>query len=65
MADTKQNTAKGKLLATGKGIAEMLRSCQKHHFTNDNTILEVDEPRAYNSAWRIYELKQVKEEYEK
>ena len=43
MADTKQNTAKGKLLATGKGIAEMLRSCQKHHFTNDNTILEVDE----------------------
>lgn len=48
---------KGKLLARGKGAWNMLDVSYRNGYTNDNTILVVDNADTLDSTWRIYEKK--------
>lgn len=46
---------KGKVLARGKGIDEMMQVSYQKHLSEENSILVVHNPKSLNSAWTIYE----------
>lgn len=49
------NLKQGRLLASGRGDYDMLDICYKKGWTDENTILVVDDTDDLDSKWRIYE----------
>lgn len=41
-------------LAFGKGFDAMMETSKLNKFTDENTILEVENPNDLNSKWRIW-----------
>ena len=46
---------KGKVLARGKGLDEMMEISYQKHLSEENSILVVHNPNSLDSAWTIYE----------
>ena len=50
---------KGALLARGHGIFSMLDKSYQNGWSDENSILEVDNPDDGDSRWRIYQRKRL------
>lgn len=46
---------KGRLLAQGRGVHDMMDASYKGGWSDENSILEVSNPSDLDSKWRIYE----------
>ena len=46
---------RGRLLARGRGGYSMMDICYKRGYSDENTILVVDNVNDLDSTWRIYE----------
>lgn len=46
---------RGRRLANGKGLFNMLDVCKKYNYSDKNTILSVTKPEDLNSNWYVYE----------
>ena len=53
--DFSKGEKKGRLLASGRGDFEMMDQCYKNHWTDENTILVVENGDDLESRWKIYE----------
>lgn len=47
----------GRVLATGKGLAEMFEVCARNKWDDENTVLYVADTGDLNSKWKIYAIK--------
>ena len=45
----------GRLLASGRGAQKMMDICYKNNWSDENTILVVEDTSDLDSKWRIYE----------
>lgn len=45
----------GRLLAQGRGGYDMMDICYKNNWSDENTILVVEDTSDLDSKWRIYE----------
>lgn len=48
------NLKRGRLLASGRGVCNMLDVCYRKGWTDKNTILIVDNTDDMDSKWRLY-----------
>ena len=46
---------RGRRLANGKGLFNMIETCKACGFSNKNSILSVSKPDDLNSNWYVYE----------
>ena len=51
----KMEYKRGKRLANGKGLFNMLDVCKKYGYSDKNIILSVSRPEDLNSNWYVYE----------
>lgn len=44
-----------RVLAKGRGQYDLMDVCYKHHWTDENSVLVVDDVDDMDSTWTIYE----------
>lgn len=55
--DYSNGREKGRLLASGRGQYSLMNKCYKNHWTDDNSILVVEDADDFDSKWKLYAVK--------
>lgn len=55
--DYSNGRKKGRLLASGRGQYKLMDLCYKNQWTDDNSILVVEDANDFDSKWKLYAVK--------